>query len=47
MMAKKMKEADSEEEIIEAFRVFDKDGDGFLTARELKQVGNVSGTMLL
>ena len=38
MMAKKMKETDSEEEIREAFRVFDKDGDGFLTMRELKHV---------
>ena len=37
-MAKKMKETDSEEEIREAFRVFDKDGDGFLTMRELKHV---------
>ena len=38
MMAKKMKETDSEEEIREAFRVFDKDGDGFLTMKELKHV---------
>ena len=42
MMAKKMKESDSEEEIIEAFKVFDKDGDGFLSAKELKQVRNVT-----
>ena len=28
MMAKKMKETDSEEELREAFRVFDKDGNG-------------------
>ena len=41
MMAKKMKETDSEEEIREAFRVFDKDGDGFLTHKELKQVRTV------
>ncbi len=38
MMAKKMREADSEEEVREAFRVFDKDGDGFLTLKELRQV---------
>ena len=30
MMARKMKETDSEEEIREAFRVFDKDGNGFI-----------------
>jgi calmodulin len=30
MMAKKMKETDSEEELREAFRVFDKDGNGYL-----------------
>jgi len=29
MMAKKMKETDSEEELREAFRVFDKDGNGY------------------
>jgi len=28
MMAKKMRETDSEEELREAFRVFDKDGNG-------------------
>ncbi len=38
MMARKMRETDSEEEIREAFKVFDKDGDGVLTLRELKQV---------
>jgi len=30
MMAKKMRETDSEEELREAFRVFDKDGNGFV-----------------
>ena len=30
MMARKMKDSDSEEEIKEAFRVFDKDGNGFI-----------------
>ena len=33
-----MKETDSEEEIKEAFKVFDKDGDGYLTQKELRQV---------
>jgi len=30
MMARKMRETDSEEELREAFRVFDKDGNGFV-----------------
>ena len=30
MMARKMKDTDSEEEIKEAFRVFDKDGNGYI-----------------
>ncbi len=30
MMSKKMKDTDGEEEIREAFRVFDKDGNGFI-----------------
>ena len=34
MMARKMKDTDSEEEIREAFRVFDKDGNGFISAAE-------------
>lgn len=38
MMARKMKDADSEEEIREAFRVFDKDGNGFISAAELRHV---------
>lgn len=36
MMARKMKDTDSEEEIREAFRVFDKDGNGFISAAELR-----------
>ena len=38
MMAKTMKEKDSEEEIREAFRVFDRDRDGFISAAELRHV---------
>ena len=37
-MARKMKDTDSEEEIKEAFRVFDKDGNGFISAAELRHV---------
>jgi calmodulin len=38
MMARKMKDTDSEEEIVEAFKVFDKDGNGFISAAELRHV---------
>ena len=38
MMARKMKDTDTEEEIREAFRVFDKDGNGFISAAELRYV---------
>ncbi|WAR18959.1 CALM-like protein [Mya arenaria] len=38
MMAQKMKDTDSEEEIKEAFKVFDKDGNGFISAAELRHV---------
>ena len=48
MFAKKMKNGDveSEEEIREAFRVFDKDGNGFITTAELRQVMNTLGDKL-
>ena len=38
MMAAKMKDTDSEEEIKEAFKVFDKDGNGFISAAELRSI---------
>ena len=33
-----MKETDSEDELREAFKVFDKDGNGFISAAELRHV---------
>jgi calmodulin len=36
MMIRKMRNTDSEEEIKEAFRVFDKDGNGYISAAELR-----------
>merc|ERR1711861_102327 len=38
LMAKKMKDTDTEEELIEAFKVFDRDGNGFISAAELRHV---------
>ncbi|KAG0539834.1 hypothetical protein BDA96_03G356100 [Sorghum bicolor] len=38
LMARKMKDTESEEELREAFRVFDKDQDGFISAAELRHV---------
>jgi calmodulin len=40
MMARKMQDTDTEEEIREAFKVFDKDGNGFISAAELRHVRN-------
>ena len=34
----KMKDTDTEEELIEAFKVFDRDGNGFISAAELRHV---------
>ena len=31
LMARKMKDTDTEEELIEAFKVFDRDGNGFIS----------------
>ena len=45
-MAKKMKDTDSEEEIREAFKVFDKDGSGFIDSSELRQVMTTLGEKL-
>jgi len=38
MLQKKMKDADQEAELREAFRVFDRDGNGFISASELRHV---------
>ncbi|KAG0497010.1 hypothetical protein HPP92_001701 [Vanilla planifolia] len=38
LMSRKMKDTDSEEELKEAFRVFDKDQNGFISAAELRHV---------
>ncbi len=38
MMSRKMQDTDTEEEIVEAFKVFDKDGNGYISAAELRHV---------
>ena len=38
LMSRKMRETDSEEELIEVFKIFDKDGSGMISANELKIV---------
>ncbi|KAH7968641.1 hypothetical protein HPB52_010497 [Rhipicephalus sanguineus] len=45
-MTKKTRTADTEEEIREAFRVFDRDGNGFITATELRHVMTTLGEKL-
>jgi calmodulin len=46
MMATKMAEANVEEEILEAFKIFDKDGNGLISSRELKHVMANMGEVL-
>ncbi|OWF37074.1 Calmodulin [Mizuhopecten yessoensis] len=46
MMARKMKNTESNEEIREAFRVFDKDGNGCISAVELRHVMTSLGEKL-
>ena len=46
LMARKMKESNTEEDIRETFQVFDKDGNGFITAAELWQVMTIVGKNL-
>lgn len=46
MMAKKLKDSDSEEEIKQAFKVFDRDGNGTISVSELKSVMSSLGEKL-
>ena len=46
LMARQTDTRDSAQEIIEAFKVFDKNGDGYISLSELKQVFNSIGEKL-
>merc|ERR1719198_1883206 len=38
LQARKMKDTDTEEEILEAFKVFNKDGSGFISVNEIRHI---------
>jgi calmodulin len=46
MMARKMQNTDSEEEIRQAFKVFDRDNNGYISASELRHVMATVGESL-
>jgi len=46
MMKQKANEVDQGAELREAFRMFDRNKDGFIDSRELKKVASMLGTML-
>ena len=46
LLSRKMKDTDSEEELMEAFRVFDEDGSGCISASALRHVMNNLGEKL-
>jgi len=46
MMKKKANETDEEADLREAFKIFDRNKDGWITMKELKKVASMLGTML-
>ena len=46
LFARKMKDPDTEEDLIEAFKIFDKDGNGVISAQELRHVMTTLGERL-
>merc|ERR1712072_1510682 len=46
LMARKMKDTDTEEELLEAFAVFDRDGNGFISPAELRHIMSNLGEKL-
>ena len=47
LMARKMKETDTEEELVEVFRVFDRNGNGLISAAELRHAITIFGEKLI
>jgi len=47
LMEKKLRENDTEDELIEAFKVFDRDGNGYISAHELKFVMTSAGEKIM
>ena len=43
LMAKKIKQIDTEEELVEAFKIFDRDSDGLLKKNDLKKIFEILG----
>ena len=43
LMARKMKDTDDEEELVEAFKIFDIDGNGLISKEELKNAMEALG----
>ena len=43
LMANKMRNADTEEELIEAFKIFDRDGDQLIRWQEIRHVFDILG----
>merc|ERR1711964_688548 len=43
---RKMKDSDTEEELIESFKVFDRDGNGYISAADLKHIMTNHGEKL-
>jgi calmodulin len=43
MMARKMKDTESFDDIVEAFKIFDKDGSGYILATDLRHLLSSSG----
>jgi len=46
MMKAKANEADQESDLMDAFKIFDRDKDGFIDMKELKSVATMLGSML-
>ena len=46
LMVKKMKDTSSDEKILDVFKYYDKDGNGYVSARELRSIMTSLGELL-